>query len=196
VKETGSVKFTCEHAAHEAIPFAGFAQLNHYRQRLWQLRLIGEDAYGIGFGNLSARAGGNFYITGSGTGGRPKLALADYARVTAYDFERNWLRCEGGTMASSESLTHAAVYESEARAGAVIHCHDFTLWKALLGKAPTTAEAVSYGTPEMALEVQRLFRTTDIGSKKIFVMGGHPEGVVSFGQDLAEAFSVLCAAQG
>jgi ribulose-5-phosphate 4-epimerase/fuculose-1-phosphate aldolase len=196
VSETGSVKFTCEHVALDAVPFASFEQLNVYRQKLWQLRLIGVDANGIGFGNLSVREGDNFYITGSGTGGKLKLELADYAWVTAYDFTRNWLRCEGGAIASSESLTHAAVYEAEGAAGAVIHCHDFKLWKALLGKVPTTAPAVSYGTPEMADEVRRLSRTTDIGSKKIFVMAGHREGVVTFGKDLAEAFAVLRAAQG
>jgi L-ribulose-5-phosphate 4-epimerase len=195
VSETGSVKFTCAHVALDTVPFAGFEQLNECRQKLWQLRLIGVDAHGIGFGNLSVREGASFYITGSGTGGKPKLELADYARVTAYDVTRNWLRCEGGAIASSESLTHAAVYESEAAAGAVIHCHDFKLWKALLGKVPTTAEAVPYGTPEMADEVRRLFRATDIGSKKIFVMAGHEEGIVTFGKDLAEAFTILRAAQ-
>ena len=195
MSETGSVKFSCEHVAQETAPFAGFEQLNECRQRLWQLGLIGLDANGIGYGNVSVREGDHFYITGSGTGGKSELALTDYARVTAYDFTRNWLRCEGGTVASSESLTHAAVYESEARAGAVIHCHDLKLWKALLGRVPTTAATVAYGTPDMAHEVQRLFQKTDLGSQKIFVMGGHPEGVVTFGTDLAEASSVLSAAR-
>lgn len=30
--------------------------------------------------------------------------------MTAWDFERNWLRCEGRAIAFAESLTHAAVY--------------------------------------------------------------------------------------
>jgi ribulose-5-phosphate 4-epimerase/fuculose-1-phosphate aldolase len=109
----------------------------------------------------------------------------------AYDFTRNWIRCEGSAMASSESLTHAAIYESEAKAGAVIHGHNLKLWTALLGHAPTTAKTVDYGTPEMAFEVRRLFKTTDVRDRKIFVMAGHEGGIVTFGKDTAEAFAVL-----
>ena len=128
------IKFACERAATELSPFDGLTELNTYRRKLLQLRLIGVDANGVGFGNLSIRDGmtNNFYITCSATGGIPELTLADCARVVAYDFKRNWLRCEGSAIASSESLTHAAVYESDAKAGSVIHCHDSNLWGALL----------------------------------------------------------------
>jgi L-ribulose-5-phosphate 4-epimerase len=187
------IKFTCEHTAAEITPFGGLAELNTYRRKLLQLRLIGVDSNGIGFGNLSIRDGptNNFYITGSATGGIPELTLADCARVVAYDFKRNWLRCEGSAIASSESLTHAAVYESDAKAGSVIHCHDSKLWAALLNQAPTSSKAVEYGTPEMAHEVTRLFKLTDVQSRKIFVMAGHERGIVAFGRDLEEAFAVL-----
>jgi L-ribulose-5-phosphate 4-epimerase len=193
VSETGSVKFVCEHAAVEIAPFAGFTELNACRRKLRQLRLIGVDSNGIGFGNLSVRDGttDSFYITGSGTGGKSDLVLADYAKVTAYDFERNWLKCEGSTVASSESLTHAAVYESEPNAGAIIHGHDLKLWAALLGRIPTTGKAVDYGTPAMADEVRRLFKMTDVKSRKALVMAGHEGGVVAFGTDLEEAFAVI-----
>src|SRR5207244_13595542 len=183
----------CEHAATELSPFDGLPELNTYRRKLLQLRLIGVDANGVGFGNLSIRDGttNNFYITGSATGGIPELQLADCARVVAYDFKRNWLRCEGSAIASSESLTHAAVYESDAKAGAVIHCHDSKLWEALLNQAPTSSKAVEYGTPEMAYEVTRLFKLTDVQSRKILVMAGHEGGIIAFGRDLADAFAVL-----
>jgi ribulose-5-phosphate 4-epimerase/fuculose-1-phosphate aldolase len=187
------IKFICEHAGAEIVPFGGFAELNAYRRKLLQLRLIGVDSNGVGFGNLSIRDGrtNNFYVTGSATGGIPELALADCARVVAYDFKKNWLRCEGSAIASSESLTHAAVYESDAKAGAVIHCHDSKLWTALLNQAPTSSKAVEYGTPEMAYEILRLFNLTDVKSRKILVMAGHEGGIVAFGRDLEEAFAVL-----
>jgi L-ribulose-5-phosphate 4-epimerase len=187
------IKFTCEHAATDLSPFDGLAELNAYRRKLLQLRLIGVDSNGVGFGNLSMRDGAtnNFYITGSATGGLPELTLANCARVVAYDFKRNWLRCAGAAVASSESLTHAAVYESDTRAGAVIHCHDSKLWTALLNQAPTSSKAVEYGTPEMAYEVLRLFNLTDVKSRKILVMAGHEGGIVAFGRDLEEAFAVL-----
>jgi len=187
------IKFTCEHAATDLSPFDGLAELNAYRRKLLQLRLIGVDSNGVGFGNLSIRDGttNNFYITGSATGGLPELTLANCARVVAYDFKRNWLRCAGAAVASSESLTHAAVYESDTRAGAVIHCHDSKLWTALLNQAPTSSKAVEYGTPEMAYEVLRLFNLSDVKSRKILVMAGHEGGIVAFGRDLEEAFAVL-----
>ncbi len=176
------IKFTCERAAAEIAPFDGLAELNAYRRKLLQLRLIGVDANGIGFGNLSIRDGttNNFYITGSATGGIPELTLADCAKVVAYDFKRNWLRCEGSAIPSSESLTHAAVYASDTDTGAIIHCHDSKLWAALLNRAPTSSNAVEYGTPEMAYEVTRLFKVTDVRRRKILVMAGHEEGIVAF----------------
>jgi ribulose-5-phosphate 4-epimerase/fuculose-1-phosphate aldolase len=111
--------------------------------------------------------------------------------VVAYDFGRNWLRYEGSMIPSSESLAHAAIYESDASVGAVIHCHDLTLWTAILNQAPTTSKAVSYGTPEMAYEVMRLFRVTDVQSRRMLAMAGHEGGIISFGRDLEEAFTVL-----
>jgi ribulose-5-phosphate 4-epimerase/fuculose-1-phosphate aldolase len=187
------VKFACDQATTEITPFGPLAELNAYRRKLLQLRLIGVDANGIGFGNLSIRDGttNNFYVTGSATGGKTELTLADCARVVAYDFEKNWLRYEGSTIPSSESLTHAAVYESDSTAGSVIHCHDSTLWTALLNHAPTNSKAVEYGTPAMASEVARLFKITDVQSRKILVMAGHERGIVAFGKDLEEAFAVL-----
>lgn len=189
------VKFACEsrRCGTEITPFDGFAELNVYRRKLLQLRVIGIDVNGIGFGNLSIRDGAtsNFYITGSATGGKPELTPADCARVVAYDFKKNWLRYEGSTIPSSESLTHAAVYEADAKAGSVIHCHDSRLWAALLNRAPTTSETVDYGTPEMADEVKRLFQVTDVQSRKILVMAGHEGGIITFGKDFEETFAVL-----
>jgi ribulose-5-phosphate 4-epimerase/fuculose-1-phosphate aldolase len=187
------VKFTCERTNAEFTAFDGFAELNAYRRQLRELRLIGVDSNGVGFGNLSVRDGAtkNFYITGSATAGIPELTLADCAKVLAYDFERNWVGYEGSTIPSSESLTHAAIYQSDTKAGAVIHCHDSTLWTAILNQAPTSSKAVAYGTPEMAYEITRLFKVSDVRSRKILIMAGHEGGIVTFGRDLEEAFTVL-----
>ncbi|HTE88502.1 MAG TPA: class II aldolase/adducin family protein [Terriglobales bacterium] len=187
------VKFRYERAASELAPFAGVFELNACRQKLLERRLIGVDSSGISFGNISMRDGvtNNFYITGSGTGGIRELVLADCAKVVACDFGRNSLRYEGSTNPSSESFTHAAIYEADARVAAVIHCHDSTLWAALLNEAPTTSNAVAYGSPEMAYETMRLFRITDVQTRKILVMAGHEGGIVTFGGNLEEAFTVL-----
>jgi len=187
------VKFSCERTATETTSFSGLAELNAYRRRLLQLGLIGMDSNGVGFGNLSIRDGAtdNFYITGSATGGIPELTLADCAKVVAYDFERNWLQYEGSTIPSSESLTHAAIYESDPKARAVIHCHDSKLWAALLNQAPTSSKAIDYGTPQLAYEIMHLFKQSDVRSRKILVMAGHEGGILTLGKDLEEAFAVL-----
>ena len=187
------IKFTYERARADIVPFDGFAELNECRRKLRELRLIGVDSNGVGFGNLSVRDGAtkNFYITGSATGGVPELTLADCAKVVAYDFERNCVSYEGSTVPSSESLTHAATYESDAKIGAVIHCHDSGLWAVILNQAPTTSKTVKYGTPEMAYEIMRLFRVTDVHSRRMLAMAGHEGGIVTFGRNLEEAFAVL-----
>jgi hypothetical protein len=187
------IKFSCECAAAEITSFGGLTELNAHRRKLLDLGLIGVDSHGIGFGNLSVKDGAtdNFYITGSATGNIPELTLADCAKVVAYDFKRNRLRYEGSAIPSSESLTHAAIYESDATAGAVVHCHDSKLWAALLNQVPTTSNAAEYGTPELACEIMQLFTRTHMQSRKIVVMAGHEGGIVTFGKDLEEGFGVL-----
>ena len=94
-------------------------------------------------------------------------------------------------MPSSESLTHAAVYESDKSAGAVIHCHNLRLWRVLLHQIPATSAMIEYGTPEMAYEVMRLFKDTGVRTRKIFLMTGHEGGLIAFGKNLEEAFATL-----
>ena len=187
------VKFTYQRARTDIAPFDALTELNACRTKLLEQRLIGLDANGIGFGNLSVRDGvsGNFYITGSATGGLPELMLIDCVRVVAYDFARNWLRYEGAAIPSSESLTHAAIYQSDPTISAIIHCHDSVLWRTRLDRVPTTSKAIAYGTPDMAYEIMRLFTVSDVRSREIFVMAGHEGGIVTFGKNLEDAFDVV-----
>ena len=187
------VKFTYDRVGAEIARFDQLAELNACRRKLLEQHLIGVDSKGIGFGDLSVRDGAtrNFYITGSATGGLPELTSTDCVRVVAYDFARNWLRYEGAAIPSAESLTHAAIYESDSSTSAVIHCHDSELWKTLLDRVPTTSKSVAYGTPAMAYEIIRLFKMSDVRSRRIFVMAGHEAGIVTFGRNLEDAFDVV-----
>jgi ribulose-5-phosphate 4-epimerase/fuculose-1-phosphate aldolase len=187
------VKFSSERVTAGITSFGGLAELNAHRRKLLQLGLLGVDPNGIGFGNLSVRDGAtdNFYITGSATGGLSEMTLTDCARVVGYNFEKNWVRYEGSITPSSESLTHAAIYKSDARAGAVIHCHDSRLWAALLNQAPRSSRPAEYGTPELAYEIMQLLKNTDVQRRKIVVMTGHEGGILTFGKDLEDAFAVL-----
>ena len=56
---------------------------------------------------------------------------------------------------------------------------------------PTTDRAVEYGTPEMAREMRRLYQSTALADKRVLAMGGHEDGVVSFGATLEETGAAL-----
>jgi hypothetical protein len=65
------------------------------------------------------------------------------------------------------------------------------LWATLLDVLPATSKSVAYGTPEMAYEIVRLFKVSDVRSRQIFAMAGHEAGIVAFGRNLEDAFDVL-----
>jgi L-ribulose-5-phosphate 4-epimerase len=46
----------------------------------------------------------------------------------------------------------------------------------------------------MAREIMRLFKKTDVRSRKILVMAGHEGGIVTFGKNLEEACDVVMGA--
>lgn len=191
--DEGYIKFNIDWKVCPTEAFLDFKALNSWRQKLMDKGLVGVYPNGIGFGNLSCRipASNRFFITGSATGSIPVLSLEQYTKVCAFDFEKNMIACEGKIKASSESLTHAAVYSACPTANAVFHAHNNLLWKHLLSTLPSTSPAAPHDSPEMANEVLRLFKETNVSTRKIFAMGGHEEGVVSFGSSLDEAGSVL-----
>ena len=57
------VKFTYQCARADIAPFDAIAELNACRRKLLDLRLIGLDSNGIGFGNLSVRDGATRIFT-------------------------------------------------------------------------------------------------------------------------------------
>lgn len=187
--DEGYIKFRCNWSnTGISIPYTLIHPMTDWRKKLYDLSLIGMYDNGIGFGNISIRKNnGTFFITGSATGGKSKLLADDYALVTQWKFKENLLDCIGKTKASSESLTHAAIYESFKNIGAVIHIHNEHMWNYYLQKLPATSEEIQYGTPEMALAIQNLLKENINRAHGIFVMGGHREGIISFGKNMDEA---------
>ncbi len=191
--EQGKLKFNCEWFPAGPVPAEKLEQINHWRNILHQRGLIGVYSNGISYGNISIRVGNSeqFIITGTGTGNLELLEAKHYTTVIDFDIAGNNLSCSGPIKASSESLTHAAVYQSDFGIKAVIHIHNLSLWELLYGKYPTTSPKAEYGTPEMAYEIYRLFAETNVLSRCVLVMGGHREGVITFGKDLNEAGNLL-----
>jgi ribulose-5-phosphate 4-epimerase/fuculose-1-phosphate aldolase len=157
-------------------------QILLWRQMLFQYDLVGEvpDRYGgFGFGNISYRLPQGFAITASQTGRAAILEAQHFALVTDWSLERNWLRAEGAMRPSSESLTHAAIYEANASIQAVFHVHSPTLWGAQeMLCLPETAASIPYGTVEMAATLKALTRR--LGAEGLIRMAGHEDGIVAW----------------
>jgi L-ribulose-5-phosphate 4-epimerase len=188
--DDGYIKFTCHLISEKTeIPASLFDPLNFWREEMWQKSFIGAYPDGIGFGNISVRVpqSDQFYISGSATGGLPELAQIHYPLVEKCDLTQNVLWCKGLIKASSESMSHAAIYSCDSEIGSVVHIHNRKLWDKYLDVLPTTAKEVEYGTPEMAYEIIRLMGLAETQEGKVFVMGGHAEGIVAFGKTVEEA---------
>lgn len=194
----GVVKYSLDHKNESCLTPSMVASINGWRNILYRLQLIGQDAeryMGYGFGNISMRAtlsSGIFIISGTQTGRLPFLNASEYSLVTAFDPGTNSISSSGEIKPSSEALTHGQLYRLDDHIGSVVHVHSPEIWRMAESlELPLTSGAVSYGTPEMALEVEALFSTTAVCEKKIFVMAGHEDGVVSFGHDVHEACIIM-----
>ncbi len=193
--EEGYIKFKAHWTEGPALPAAFLEPLLVVRQRLYAFRLIGAYDNGIGYGNISRRwdADGQFVISGSRTGSIPVLSKQHFTLVTQVEIDQNELWCEGPVIASSESMSHAVIYQECPWVNGVIHVHHPGMWKRYLHRVPTTDSKATYGSPEMACSIIDLLRHTDLKEQKIFVMEGHEEGVFVFGEELEQAEEVLMA---
>ena len=186
--EKGYIQFQCNWQASEPPERRVVAPLVGWRDRLHALGLIGVYPDGIGFGNVSAlRPGKGFVISGTATGSLPTLGPEHFAEVTDYEIAANTLACRGQVRASSESLSHAAVYEADPTVGAVFHIHHLGLWERWYGLLPTTHPAAEAGTPAMAHAIAALLADPEARARGVFVMGGHREGLMAFGTGPEEA---------
>ncbi len=204
--EEGVIKFQMRYTPAPPLPAAALRELNAWRKILVLLQMIGQDPArydGYGFGNISCRLEPfdapaeqrRFVITGTQTGDIADLGPEHFVVVSECHPQQNLTVAEGPVRPSSESMTHGAVYALDSRIRWVMHGHSPHIWRAAarLG-IPTTDAAVPYGTPEMSAEVARLYRESDLRTRKIFSMGGHEDGIVTFGHSADEAGQLLIRA--
>ncbi len=206
MRQEGVIKFRLEHESRP-LPARRFAELvcklAAWREILALTGLVGQDPEryeGAGYGNVSARVGPpgaplgrrSFLISGSQTSGLRCIGLDGFSVVERCDYRRNRVRSWGPLEPSSESMTHGAVYDLGPHIRCVLHAHSPVLWRhARRLRLPISDPAVAYGTPEMALEVRRLYQSSVLPERPILAMGGHQDGVVAFGRDPEEAGGVL-----
>ena len=178
-----------------------YSDLDRWHRRFKQAGVLGQDPArygGLGFGNLSERIDeSSFLVSGTQTGHLDFLTPEYYALVTAVDIAANVVEARGPVKPSSESLTHAAVYALDPAIGFVFHVHSPDIWRARANLGISeTAPDVAYGTPAMAMEIQRLYESGQLGSPGILAMAGHEDGIVGFGGTAGEAgesiLRILC----
>jgi len=188
----GVIKYRNQRLAGEVQSSPELEQLNRARTTLFDLRLIGVNAQGVGYGNVSVRAEGEqFVVSASATGGARILTVQQFCRVESISVEENTVCSRGALNASSESMTHGAIYAADPRVCCVIHVHNRALFDALLGQnAAHTDAAVAYGTPAMARAVSSLVAQAH-RLPAIFAMAGHDEGVVAYGADVPSVQALL-----
>jgi hypothetical protein len=171
-----------------------YREIESWRKKLFNMELIGEyKPEMIGYGNLSQKTKSNpleFIISGTQTGKYEDLTGEHYALVTGYDLEKETLTVVGPIMASSEALTHAAIYEISPEINFVFHCHCKKIWRGMLdNNYPATDASIPYGTKQMALEAKRIMGQ---GRKSgLFAMAGHEDGIISFSDNPEEAFALI-----
>ena len=188
--DEGDIKYDIDWTPGPAPDVETARELDRWRRPLYEAGLIGEYAeLGIGFGNISKRCGapGQFLISGTQTGHLAETDERHYALVTGVDIDKNTVTCSGPVKASSEAMTHAAIYALDGRIAAVVHVHSRSLWDRFLNVLPTTDARVPYGTPDMARELAKLFADFDFDETGVAVMAGHDEGLISFGPSLEAA---------
>lgn len=193
----GVIKYNLDHQQIALDNSILLSELNTWRTILFKLKLIGkiEERYqGYGFGNISQRVNSSdtkapqFIISGTQTGGIGSLSKHHYCLVLQANPIKNSISSKGQIKPSSEALTHATLYQQDKQIQTVIHIHSPEIWKNTkqLKLAYTSAD-ITYGTAEMANEVERLMQTEQLKNEKIFSMLGHEDGIIAFSDSLEDA---------
>ncbi|MGW8313384.1 MAG: class II aldolase/adducin family protein [Desulfuromonadales bacterium] len=190
----GVIKFQLDFQPGEPPPAGYLSELNAWRTIFCRLGLLGQDAnryHGLGFGNLSRRLPDQgehaFVISGTQTGHLPNLQPEHYAIVLQCAPIANRLMARGRSKPSSEALSHAVLYQVKAQIQWVMHLHSPDIFNARgpLG-LPCTNPSAAYGTPEMAMEIERLATRVDQQLPGLLVMTGHQDGILAYGESAPE----------
>jgi len=193
LRDDGVIKYQAIHQNSSPPVHILLNQLDDVRTRLFDLGLVGAYSDGVGYGNISIRHETGCIISGTATGAKRVLGISGYCYVRSFDLEKNTVHTEGPVNASSESMTHCAIYQARSLVQCVLHIHHPKLWQRLLDQGyESTSAHIPYGTPQMALSMATLVRAK-VESSNLFVMAGHKDGVVAYGQTIASAFNQIKA---
>lgn len=194
--DDGYIKYDRSHFTKAAaLKEHEFTDIEKWRAILFEKELIGEyQKEKIGYGNISKRADYSHYkktsqpqfcISATQTGKHPILNGNHYTRVLDFNISENIIVAQGPNEASSESLTHGAIYSSNQEINYVFHIHSKKIWLGMIkDKLPTTSAEIPYGTMQMANAVQDI---TNQHYEGWFAMEGHEDGVVIYSKQIEKA---------
>ena len=191
----GVIQFQLHHRAAPPPDAAATEVLSGLRDALHARGWIGRDPArygGLGYGNVSRRLEADaFLVSATQTGHLATLAAGDWVTVVAASPATNQLWSEGVGKPSSESLTHAAIYQA-CDAAFVCHIHHPALWRAACAGAialPKTPASATYGTPAMAAALSHISTTTNLPFAA--AMSGHEDGLMAASDSPAELLELL-----
>ncbi len=183
----GVIKYkTKSHTKEVQILPGDIEKINYWRTILFQVGLIGEYRdLKVGYGNISIRKKAlqkEFIVSASQTGSKEFTSLEDYSLVKNFSLDTFEIDMSGPMPASSESLTHAAIFESNPKINFIIHVHHHSLWRNLLRLKtfPIVPKTITYGTKEMS---QYFLKQLNSDFPQCHIMEGHEDGIIFFGED-------------
>ena len=189
--------YELEERREPALPSRTLDELRAWREIMRRLGLLGQclDRYqGLGFGNISVRCpqrSVEFVITATQTSGVDVLEDQHLTRVRDTDLTEFRVTAAGPLPPSSESLTHAMIYQLIDDVDAIVHVHSPEIWhRADAIGLPTTPGQVSYGSPAMAQATRKLLEEHRERPLS-FATLGHGNGVFACATSVAAAAASL-----
>ena len=192
----GTIQFAYNLSPSDApiLDKGAFTELSAWRSILFTLDLLGQqtDKYGgYAYGNLSVAQDDGFAITASQTSGAPELIESHIVAVREANLQRFWVEAEGSEPPSSESITHAMIYQADPRVRYVFHIHSTEIWQARAElNLPETPKSTPYGSPQMA-EAVRLLLHHNQSRPLVFATAGHEDGIFALGHHARDCGGLL-----
>ncbi len=205
MQDEGYVKYQCFHQKADwhtnglkinEKTLQEFNELDILRTELFDVHFIGQYPNGLGYGNVSLRCPINenqnsLIISATATGGARELGLDGYCLVTKADIKNNLVYCLGPLAASSETLTHVAIYQNTPEVNFVVHIHHKKLFEVLLNQQNIlkTPKNIEYGSVEMANSLGKIAKAYPM--EGCVLMEGHEEGIIFYGTSLIQVQSQI-----
>ncbi len=185
------IKFDCKQVSDNLPAEHEISGLNKLRQYLYAMGFIGALPDGDGFGNVSKKSSvGKVVVSCSKTGSIRDLSREHFACIEGYDISKNFVKYSGKLPASSEAMTHLAIYGANEKVNVVAHIHNERIWNLLISAGLKTNGNADYGTVEIAMEAYNYVLESKL-SNGIFALAGHKDGIIIYAENFDKIIKLL-----